>query len=170
MPVLPDLLQTELKVVFCGTAPSRRSAQLKAYYAHGGNLFWDVLYGAGFTPIRLAPAHYGELLSYGIGLTDLNKAQIGGDAEVDSSAYDPQALVDKVLFYRPRILAFTSKNGAKVFYGRGPLDFGPQLESIGETRIWVLPSTSGSARAHWPRLEHYWYELGEQFRIMRPAE
>lgn len=166
MPVLPDLLREGLKIVFCGTAPSSRSAQLGAYYAHGGNLFWQVLHWAGFTPVRLAPVQYRDLLGYGIGLTDLNKVQSGVDAELDVSFYDPQALAEKILFFRPRILAFTSKNGAQAFYGRGALSFGPQSESIGQTQLWVLPSTSGSARAHWPLLKHYWFELGELFRTM----
>ena len=164
MAILPDVLRDGLRLVFCGTAPSRRSAQVGAYYAHGGNLFWDVLFKAGFTPTRLAPLQYRDLLDSNIGLTDLNKLQSGVDSELDAGAYDPEGLLDKVYAYRPEILAFTSKNGAKAFFGRRAVAYGRQVERIGKTVVWVLPSTSGSARPHWERLKHYWYDLGRQFR------
>ncbi|SEH04753.1 mismatch-specific DNA-glycosylase [Candidatus Venteria ishoeyi] len=159
--VLPDLLTDDLKLVFCGTAPSRRSAQDKAYYAHPGNLFWPTLFAAGFLPQRLQAAEYPLLLKYAIGLTDLNKQQSGVDATLDKDCFDSQALREKILFYHPKILAFTSKYAASQFYGRSKLEYGPQAESIADTRIWVLPSTSGNARPHWARLKHYWYQLGD---------
>ncbi|HET6586644.1 MAG TPA: mismatch-specific DNA-glycosylase, partial [Oleiagrimonas sp.] len=45
-PVLPDLLRAGLGLVFCGTAPSRRSAAEGAYYAHPGNYFWRARFEA----------------------------------------------------------------------------------------------------------------------------
>lgn len=165
MAVLPDLLQKNLKIVFCGTAPSRKSAQMGAYYAHGGNLFWDILFRAGFTPTRLAPAQFRDLLDLGIGLTDLNKVQSGVDRELDAGAFDPQGLLVKVTAYRPAILAFTSKNSAKAFYRCSQVDYGRQVERIEGTIVWVLPSTSGSARPHWGRLKHHWYNLAKSFQL-----
>lgn len=164
MAVLPDLLRESLRLVFCGTAPSRRSAQVGAYYAHGGNHFWDILFDAGFTPTRLAPLDYRALLDVEIGLTDLNKLQSGVDSDLEAGAFDPAGLRAKMLAYRPEILAFTSKHGAQVFFDRRSLGYGRQEERIGETVLWVLPSTSGSARPHWERLKHHWYELGRFFR------
>jgi double-stranded uracil-DNA glycosylase len=159
MAVLPDLLRSQLTLVFCGTAPSPVSAARQAYYAHGGNLFWQTLYRIGLTPVRLDPQQYPQLLEFGIGLTDLNKVQSGTDANLDPAAYDVAGLRDKISAFRPRVLAFTSKQGATVFFGRSKLAYGLQAERIGGTRIWVLPSTSGSARPHWSRLEHHWFDL-----------
>jgi G:T/U-mismatch repair DNA glycosylase len=39
--ILPDVLQPDLKVVFCGTAAGTQSAQAGAYYAGRGNYFWE---------------------------------------------------------------------------------------------------------------------------------
>lgn len=36
MPILPDVLQPNLNIVFCGTAPGTVSAQRGAYYANAG--------------------------------------------------------------------------------------------------------------------------------------
>ncbi len=163
MAVLPDLLQQKLDIVFCGTAASRESAARQAYYAHGGNLFWQTLHQLGLTPVQLRPEQYPQLLQYHMGLTDLNKVQSGVDAELDREAYDVVGLREKILRYRPRVLAFTSKQGASVFYGSKQLAYGRQAKLIGETMVWVLPSTSGRARPHWLRLQHHWHDLGNWY-------
>ena len=41
---LPDILQPNLKVVFCGTAAGDASAKKRAYYAGPGNRFWKTLH------------------------------------------------------------------------------------------------------------------------------
>ena len=104
------------------------------------------------------------VLDYGIGLTDLNKEQSGRDDDLTSDAYDVGGLVEKVREYQPRVLAFTSKRAARVFYDRKKVMWGRQPSPVGNTVVWVLPSTSGAAQPHWRRLKHLWYELGEFLR------
>ena len=69
--MLPDLLDYNLLVVFCGTAAGTVSAERKRYFAGKGNKFWKTLYEVGLTPSRLEPAEYKLLLEYGIGLAPL---------------------------------------------------------------------------------------------------
>ncbi|CAM5265846.1 mismatch-specific DNA-glycosylase [Rhodanobacter lindaniclasticus] len=147
-PILPDLLAPQLRLVFCGTAAGARSAAERAYYAHPGNLFWRALFEAGLTPRLFAPAEFPLLLPFGIGLTDLAKRHSGNDAELPRDAFDVAALRRKVRRYRPRLLAFTSKNAARVALGHAS-DYGMQEETLGATRLFVLPSPSGQARGHW---------------------
>jgi len=146
--VLPDVLQHGLALVFCGTAAGRRSAAEQAYYAHPGNLFWRALHQSGLTPRQLSPAEFPQLPSYGIGLTDLAKRHIGNDNELPRGAFDAPALLAKMHQYAPRVLAFTSKNGARAALGHA-VEYGLQPASIGATRVFVLPSPSGQARGHW---------------------
>jgi TDG/mug DNA glycosylase family protein len=150
---VPDLLAPNLKVVFCGTALGRISAERQAYYANPGNFFWRTLHDTGLTPERLRPEDYPQLLTYGIGLTDLCKAHFGNDNELPADAFDTAALREKILKYQPRMLAFTSKTGAASFLGKptGALILGVQEEIIGSTHIHVLPSPSGQARIFWKR-------------------
>lgn len=146
--VLPDVLQPGLALVFCGTAAGRRSAADRAYYAHPGNLFWRALFEAGLTPRRLAPAEFALLLHSGIGLTDLAKHHVGNDDELPRDAFDVPALLGKLETYQPQRLAFTSKHAARAALGRA-IDYGPQAATLGNTRLFVLPSPSGQARGHW---------------------
>ncbi|MEO7067186.1 MAG: mismatch-specific DNA-glycosylase [Rhodanobacter sp.] len=146
--VLPDVLQPNLALVFCGTAASARSASEHAYYAHPGNQFWRALHLAGFTPRQLAPAEFAQLITVGIGFTDLAKHHSGNDSALPNDAFDVLALNRKIETYTPRILAFTSKSAARAALGHA-VSYGRQQEAIGTTQLFVLPSPSGQARGHW---------------------
>jgi TDG/mug DNA glycosylase family protein len=165
--MVPDLLAPGLKLVFCGTALGRKSAEARAYYANPTNLFWRALHDVGLTPERLKPADSARLLEHGIGLTDLAKHHFGNDVELPTDAFDRLALREKALLYRPAILAFTSKTGASAFLDRptGRIALGEQSERIGETRLFVLPSPSGSARRYWDL--SVWGDLAAAVRGIR---
>jgi TDG/mug DNA glycosylase family protein len=155
--ILPDLLEDQLALVLCGTAPSSVSKQQAAYYAHPGNIFWKTLFEAGLTPQRMHPKEYRNLLKYRIGLTDLNKTEWGADSELSRTAFDVPTFVEKMQRYRPRMIAFTSKFAGKNFCGRKTVPYGRQIETIEGIPLFVVPSTSGLARgnfdlAHWQAL------------------
>jgi TDG/mug DNA glycosylase family protein len=154
--ILPDVLVPGLRLVFCGTAPSKASAAARAYYAKPGNRFWPTLHAAGFTPRRFHPSEYAGLLELGIGLTDLCKAHSGNDDELPAGALDAGALRAKIRRVRPGVVAFTSKNAAQAYLGR-PVEYGWQPEREGPTRFFVLPSPSGQAARFWD--ERAWRAL-----------
>ncbi len=164
-PVLPDLLQPGLKLVFCGTAAGRRSAAEGAYYAHPGNLFWRALFAAGLTPRLLLPAEFPLLPGLGIGLTDLAKHHSGNDDQLPPDAFDADGLRARIAHFAPAVLAFTSKAAARAALGRRAVDYGPQAETLAGSQVVVLPSPSGQARGHWQW--EPWLALGEQVRLLR---
>lgn len=156
--VLPDVLEPDLKVVFCGTAPSRRSAAEHAYYAHPGNMFWRALHVSGLTPRLLVPAEFHSLPTFGFGLTDLAKHASGNDDQLPPDAFDVAALHDKIARHAPRIVAFTSKHAARAALGR-TASYGLQDQCITASKIFVLPSPSGQARRYWDLRP--WLALGQ---------
>lgn len=164
--LVPDLLAPDLKLVLCGTALGRESALRRAYYANPGNRFWRTLHEVGLTPERIAPQDYTRLLDHGIGLTDLAKRHFGNDGELPADAFDVPALRERIERYGPAMLAFTSKTGASALLGRstGKIALGAQAETIGVTRLFVLPSPSGFARRYWDIGP--WRELGEAVRAL----
>jgi TDG/mug DNA glycosylase family protein len=147
-PILPDLLEPGLALVFCGTAAGRRSAEEGAYYAHPGNLFWRALHAVELTPRLFAPAEFPLLPALGIGLTDLAKHHMGNDDDLPRDAFDVVALRERIERHAPRVLAFTSKAAARAALGH-VAHYGPQVERFGQTQLFVLPSPSGQARGHW---------------------
>lgn len=162
--LVPDLLAPQLKLIFCGTAPSETSARKKAYYANPGNQFWPVLARVGLTPSQFRPGQYRELLALGIGLTDLCKTHWGNDDEVPAHAFNTEKLWRKIIRYQPKLLAFTSKTAASHFLNR-KVEYGMQHESLGITQFFVVPSTSGRARRFWR--EDVWHDLGRQVKETR---
>jgi double-stranded uracil-DNA glycosylase len=147
-PLLDDVLAPGLRVVFCGTALSAVAARVGAPYAGPGNAFWPTLAEVGFTPRRLDPPEFRSAAGFGIGLTDLCKTRSGSDAEIGTDAFDAPRLFALIERYDPQWLAFTSKTAARYALGR-PAPYGEQPESIGGTRVFVLPSPSGRARRYW---------------------
>jgi len=156
--ILPEVLEPDLRVVFCGTAAGAESARRGAYYAGPGNAFWATLHDVGFTPRRLQPAEYRELLRYDIGLTDICKVSSGADREIGGADFDIPRLVGSLNAYRPAWIAFNGKNAAKAALGSG-VQYGKQAELLGPSAVFVLPSTSGAARGFWD--VRYWRELAE---------
>ena len=160
--VLPDVLVSGLRVVFCGTAAGTESARQQAYYAHPQNRFWRALYEAGLTPRLMKPAEYPLMPGFGLGLTDVAKYASGMDRELPRGALGREAqaiLARKIEFFAPALLAFTSLTGARRFLGRADVRFGEQPERIGETRVWALPSPSPTAG--WNFDIGPWKALGE---------
>jgi double-stranded uracil-DNA glycosylase len=150
--VLCDLVRPGLRLVVCGTVAGKVSAGVGAYYAGPGNKFWSTLQKIGLTGDRtLAPSEFRDLLSFGIGLTDLAKDVAGNDAELPRGCFDPLRLRTTIERVAPRALAFNGKKAASAFYRRrtSQLAYGRQVEQIGHTRVYVLPSTSGAANGAW---------------------
>jgi TDG/mug DNA glycosylase family protein len=139
-----DLLRPGLRLVVCGTAAGRASA---ARYAGHGNRFWHVLHEVGLTATELQPGDYAQLPEAGIGLADLAEYSAGMDAALAGNALYAARLRDVVEAIQPRALAFNGKNTASMFYRRGThrLSYGRQLERIGETAVYVLPSTAATS-------------------------
>lgn len=162
MPILPDLLTLGLNIVFCGTAASVISARDEAYYANPTNSFWRTLYRIGLTPRQFEPSDYPHLLDYRIGLTDIAKNAQGNDSALTQSDFDADSLRQKIRHFQPKILAFTSKKGASVFFNKPThkIAYGLQSENLEKTHFWVLTSPSGAARAYWD--ESIWQKLADE--------
>ncbi|MEZ5155890.1 MAG: mismatch-specific DNA-glycosylase [Solirubrobacterales bacterium] len=158
-PIVEDVIEPGLRVVFCGTALGAASARRRAYYAGPGNKFWPTLFAVGLTPRLLEPEEYPRVPEYGIGLTDLCKTRSGSDAEIGLGGFDPEALRVKIETAAPDWLAFTGKHAAKHALGLKAVDYGIQAQRLGDSAVFVLPSPSGAASGHWD--VGRWQELAE---------
>src|SRR5205807_8886387 len=140
---VPDVLAPGLQAVFCGINPGRRSAAAGAHFANPRNDFWRLLHEAGFTPRLLAPDEQFEVLAFGIGLTNAALRTTRGSSDLRrrdflGSADRLGALAEEL---RPGWLAFVGKEAYRGAFGERP-ELGKQARRLGETRLFVLPSTS----------------------------
>lgn len=159
--MLKDVLAHNLDVVFCGTAKGEASARKGFYYAGPGNKFYGILHQAEFTPKKLEPKDCFDINQFNIGLTDLVHTEYGNDNEISDESYDVDGFISKMEKYQPKIIAFNSKKGAAFVLGYQGItklvQYGLQEKTIGQSKLFVLPSTSGSARRYWD--EKYWFDL-----------
>jgi mismatch-specific thymine-DNA glycosylase len=130
--------------VFVGFNPGERSAQVGHYYAGHGNQFWNFLYESGLTPVHLRPEEDQRILEFGIGLTDLVKrwSNSSNDLSREDFHHGVPVLKAKLLEISPEAIAFNGKTGFERFQGR-KAELGAQRCRFGNSRIYVLPSTSG---------------------------
>ena len=142
---LPDYLRTHLRLVFVGFNPGTRSAAIGHYYAGRGNLFWPLLYESELVPEPLTYAEDRRVLEFGIGLTDLVKRSTPSSADLSTAEAraGAEVLQRKLLTYAPRVICFNGK-GVYAWYSRQKsVTLGPQDMTIGTSRVFVVPSTSG---------------------------
>jgi TDG/mug DNA glycosylase family protein len=140
---LPDVLAPGLRVVFCGINPGRWSASAGAHFANPRNDFWRLLHDAGFTPRLLAPPEQHELASFGYGLTNAALRTTRGSGDLRRGDFEGAAerLAGIAETLRPAWIAFVGKEAYRGAFGERPA-LGVQDRRLGETQLYVLPSTS----------------------------
>ena len=140
---VPDVLGPGLRAVFCGINPGRASAAAGAAFANPRNDFWRLLHEAGFTPRLLAPEEQFLLLEFGYGLTNAARRTTRGSSELRRADFAGAAerlatLADEL---RPRVIAFVGKAAYEGPFRERP-ELGLQERRLGDTLLYVLPSTS----------------------------
>jgi double-stranded uracil-DNA glycosylase len=156
---VPDVLAPGLQVVFCGINPGRWSDAAAAHFANPRNDFWRLLHDAGFTPRLYSPAEQYELPALGLGLTNAAYRTTPGSgdlrrADFEGSAERLAAMAEEL---QPAWIGFVGKEAY-----RGPFreraELGVQERRLGDTQLFVLPSTS-PANAAVPYEERFrWFE------------
>jgi len=170
---LPDILAEGLKVLFCGTNPGLYSAAIGRHFGRPGNRFWPALYAGGFTPRLYSPWEDESLLELGYGMTNIRERATAGAAELTDSELEAASarLIAKVERYHPRYLGVIGIGAYRTAFRRPKAQFGLQHDTIGETRIWLLPSTSGLNASYQPSaLAVRFRELYDASENDRPAE
>ena len=165
-PILPDVLAPGLRLVFCGTAAGTVSAARRCYYAHPQNKFWRTLYAVGLTPRLLA--------FLGVRAAAATSASASPTSPRPSAAWTSncprtRSAARPATRWRQRsrapsraILAFTSLTAGRRFLDARRATSASRSETIGATRLWLLPSPSPAASWNWD--EKWWRALAEAAR------
>jgi TDG/mug DNA glycosylase family protein len=163
--ILPDIVAPGLSVLFCGINPGLMSAQLGQHFARPGNRFWPALHLSGFTPRLLKPSEQLELLSFGLGITNMVARPTAKASELTRQEFvqGAEILTNLAEKYAPQTVAVVGVTAYRVGFDRPKATIGPQPETIGGSRLWVLPNPSG-LNAHFQLPA-----LADEFRRLRLA-
>ena len=168
---IPDVLAPGLRVLFCGINPGRVSAAAGAHFANPRNDFWRLLHAAGFTPRLLEPAEQFELLRFGVGVTNAARRTTPGSGDLRRGDFAGAAerLAQIAAELRPRAIGFVGKEAYRGAFGERP-ELGPQERRLGETALFVLPSTSpANAAVPWAERLRWFQDFREALSPKVPS-
>ncbi|WP_369265334.1 mismatch-specific DNA-glycosylase [Streptomyces sp. R35] len=113
----------------------------------------------------MKPSEQGELLSYGLGITNVVARATARADELSAEEYveGGRLLSAKVERLRPRWLAVVGVTAYRAAFGDRKAQIGPQERTIGASRVWALPNPSG-LNAHWTAAT-----MAEEFGRLREA-
>lgn len=153
---LEDILEPDLDLVFVGINPSLMAAHRGRYYAGPGNHFYKLLHASGLVPRFVSFEEDRKLLNYKIGLTNIvaRATRSSADLKKPEIKKGSEIVREKIKIFKPKVAIFNGKCIYEVFAdktGKSEFHFGLQPERVGDTAIWVVPSSSARC-AHFPRM------------------
>jgi TDG/mug DNA glycosylase family protein len=171
---LPDYLRPGLDLVFVGINPGLYSLAKGHYFARPTSRFWPAFSRSRLSaPIRFALGvarlgfeHDAALLRFGIGFTDVVKRPSANAAGLTARDFEEWAprLLDRLRRHRPRVACFHGLTAYRPFArvaleraGAAPA-LGPQAETIGATRLYVVPNPSPANARFDVRSQAAWYD------------
>ena len=140
-----DLIDYNLKVLFCGINPGMWSGATGFHFAKPGNRFWKALYLGGFTTRLLHPSEEQELLENGYGITSFCKRTTARADELSNEEIieGGKNLVKKIKKYKPQNLAVLGIGAYRMAFQQPKAKLGLQNDKIGSANVWLLPNPSG---------------------------
>jgi TDG/mug DNA glycosylase family protein len=162
---IPDLIKPGLAVLFCGINPGLYSAAIGHHFGRPGNRFWPTLHASGFTPRLFSPYEEHLMLDLGFGITNVVERATASADQLESHEFvaGGKRLRARVKKYAPRFLAVLGIGAFRTAFDKPKATLGLQDETLGETRLWVLPSPSGLNAHYQPA------DLAIVFRELRDA-
>jgi double-stranded uracil-DNA glycosylase len=141
---VPDLIRRDIRLLLVGINPSLSSGATGYHFATPGNRLWPALFGAELTSRQLDPSDTGELLSAGIGITNLvNRAtQFADEVSDDELVAGARLLRSTVQTHEPRVVVVLGLGAFRTAFGAPGAQVGRQSTTLGRAQLWLLPNPS----------------------------
>lgn len=171
---IKDIIEYDLDLIFVGINPSLTAAHTGRYYAGPGNHFYKLLYESKLIPVPITYEEDVRLLEYKIGLTNIVTRPSRSSADLSRTELKKGGWVvhDKLKKFKPKIAVFNGKCIYEEFadkYNKNSFRFGLQPQSVGETALWVVPSSSARC-ANFPRMQdklHFYTSLKKYLSYLK---
>lgn len=146
---LPDIIDRQLSVLFCGINPAISAAMAGHHFVSRSNRFWRVIHLAGFTPEEILSENDRTILQYRCGLTAVVERPTASADQLSAREFASAAtrFEQKVMCFAPRFVAFLGKAAYAALSGQREIAWGSQPTTFGGAAVWVLPNPSGRNRA-----------------------
>lgn len=147
LPPLRDRIGRDVRVVFVGINPGIRSALTGHHFAGFSNRFWKLLSEARLVPEVLTFEDDDRLPAFGYGITNIVARPTAGIDSLRPAEYvaGRRRLRAKVARARPAVVAMVGVTVYRAMFPerKGVVSLGLQPETLGDSRVFVLPNPSG---------------------------
>ncbi|WP_205471573.1 mismatch-specific DNA-glycosylase [Nocardioides sp. SYSU D00038] len=176
---VPDLVGSDLRLLFVGINPGLWTAAVQTHFAHPVNRFYPALLRAGILDRPVDPAagmtddDRAALTGRGIGITNVvRRATARADELTDEELREGgRQLVATVERTRPRVVAILGITAYRTAFGRRKAAAGRQPETLGGAELWVAPNPSGlNAHETVESLAVAYAEVARAAGILPPVE
>jgi double-stranded uracil-DNA glycosylase len=144
---LRDRIAADVRVLFVGINPGIRSSETGHHFAGFSNRFWKLLYDSRLVPEPIGYEDDDRLPEWQYGITNVVARPTPGMDTLRPEEFAAGRLVlrRKVLRYTPAIVVAVGITVFRAMFPahRGPVKLGLQAETIGDSRVFVLPNPSG---------------------------
>ena len=148
---VPDLLGTDVRLLFVGINPGLWTAATQTHFAHPVNRFYPALLRAGIITRPIDPSagmseeDRDHLRSRGIGITNLVRRATARAAELtdDELREGGRRLESLVAEVRPRVVAVAGITAYRAAFGLRRAAAGRQPADLHGAQLWVVPNPSG---------------------------
>jgi TDG/mug DNA glycosylase family protein len=146
-----DLLGPHVRLLFVGINPGLWTAATNTHFCHPSNRFYPALRKAGLidwgfdTSVGMSPEERDRLERTGIGITNLVPRATARASELDNAELRAgRARVENVVAdIKPVVTAVAGLTAYRTAFERPRAVLGRQPETIGASRLWVVPNPSG---------------------------
>jgi TDG/mug DNA glycosylase family protein len=146
-----DLLGPHVRLLFVGINPGLWTAATNTHFCHPSNRFYPALRRAGLidwgfdTSAGMSPGERARLERAGIGITNLVPRATARASELDTTELrlGRERVEQVVAEVTPLVAAVAGLTAYRTAFERPRAVLGRQPETIGETRLWVVPNPSG---------------------------
>jgi TDG/mug DNA glycosylase family protein len=148
---VPDLIGPDCRLLIVGINPGLWTAATQTHFCHPSNRFYPALRLAGLidweidASTGMTDAQRHDFTATGIGITNLvNRATVRA-SELSSVELveGGKRLTDLLRRVDPAVVAVAGIGAFRVALGRPEAGLGPQDETLGPSRLWVIPNPSG---------------------------
>jgi TDG/mug DNA glycosylase family protein len=159
---VPDLIKPDLKILFVGINPGKRSGETGHHFAGKSNRFWRFLAESGLTAEKIDPFQDDRMLELGYGITNIVARTTASAAELHPAELREGAerLLEVIRENQPKIVAYLGKVVYQNLVKRQQIEWGHQETPVIAGVIdFVAPNPSGLNRIPIPEQVEFYREL-----------
>lgn len=147
---VPDLRGEDVRLVFVGINPGLWTAATGTHFAHPSNRFYPALRRAGVITRDIPPTGMDDddrrhLTERGIAITNIvpRATARASDLTVEELRRGGTALVERLVSWRPRVVAVAGVTAYRIAFGQPRAGTGRQPDDLAGAELWVVPNPSG---------------------------